>query len=68
MGLGCPILPKDLCMAGSRGSQIPRGIQKGVVGWSRAGKVGWLQREPLGLGVGVCERTATGPGQLWMSK
>lgn len=68
MGLGCPILPKDLFMAGSRGGRIPRGIQKGVVGRSRAGKVGWHQRDPLGSGVGVCELTATGPGQFWMSK
>lgn len=60
MGLGCPILPK--------GTQINGDIQKGVVGRSRAAKVGWHQRYLLGSGIGMCERTPMGPGQFWMSE
>lgn len=68
MGLGCPVLPKNLSMGGSRGSQITRGIQRGVLGCSRAGKVDWHQRHPLGSGTGMCEHTLSWVGQLWMSK
>lgn len=42
MGLGCPILPEDLGT-----SQVPRSIQKRLMGWSRERKVGWPQRDHI---------------------
>lgn len=59
MGLGCPILPEDVGT-----SQVPSSTRKRVVGWSREGKVGWPQRDPIDLGMGRRESTSTRPKSI----